>query len=836
MGETPVQHAADLDKHGFNVLPARHKGKAPQVPWQRFQDKRTSDKLKVWFSGSKARNYWVMTGRISGIVVLDCDNQAAEEFWAERIGRDLLDQTAAVKTRQGVHYYFKYPDRPVANWSEHGERIPGVHFDLRSDGTGVIAPPSVHESGHVYEWMRGPEQMGEAPGALRRTSEDRDDESGSSAPRSLLTELLGRPPAGVGGRNVWLTKVAGHYAKHFRTMRDAYEEHVRNANDRLDEPLEGDELEKLIESIWKAEQRKDGQDQPNEENGFLVSGGDRLLTQIRKKTGDTWVTDLAPWGDFDIVAVGVVEDEDANRTYDVEIRRRRQGDLKRGLLPATKLARAETLFSWLGEFGVGILPPEQMWPRSGTGGERLRRYLESQDPPHFRVVDYLGWHEGDGFVTHEGVIRKDGTHGFNKYQPDPKLRNWAPYRYGFMDEKVVRRTLQDVLTFHDETVCAVFGAWWVACFLKPQIQAVTSQFPFMALEAPSESGKTTGFFSLMLQLNGNTQGQVDPTRAALRDWMSAHQSGIVWIDDLSDTQHLMDLLRQATGEGSVGKKGEDRSTQEVVRLVAPVVISGEALQLSQQKALVDRAIQLDVPSPTHRRSLKDPKRLQWADIVKMKERHPDLTEMAGTIVNMALQYEDNVSRIPELAPVGGRFGDKIAILRFGARVLQDLSGLDWIEERVEDWCLQQDAIGNENTLTLKLLPTALAQTGWLSRPQGAEGRWPSTPVFWDEGERALWFSPQHLAQWWSEMKHGRIEKRTETVEALTQQGHALGLGGSSQRRRFSLGGDRNKKTVYWSITGDLARAILNRSRGEAPARGINVEQHRLALEARWEPE
>ena len=32
----------------------------------------------------------------------------------------------------------------------------------------------------------------------------------------------------------------------------------------------------------------------------------------------------------------------------------------------------------------------------------------------------------------------------------------------------------------------------------------------------------------------------------MRDSISANQSGIVWIDDLSDTQHLMDLLRQAT--------------------------------------------------------------------------------------------------------------------------------------------------------------------------------------------------------------------------------------------------------------------------------------------------
>lgn len=869
---TPLQAARKLDSYGFNVLPASAGGKAPQVAWQRFQEHRTSDKLKVWFAGAKARNFWIMTGRISGIVVLDCDNEAAVEWWAARVGQEVLDETTAVKTANGIHFYFAYPDQLITNWSKHEDDI---HFDLRSDGTGVIAPPSIHESGHEYKWIRDPASMVVAPDGLRRTGDDTRSGEGDGG-RSHLTELLGRPPA-KGGRNDWLARVAGHYAKTFYPLEDAYRTHVELANRQLADPLEEAEVLKTMESIWNAEfRKKDGKagGEATLENGYLLGNGDEIFVQTRRKVGEQWTTDIQHWADFDIVAVGVVEDEEANRTYDVEINRKRQKDKKRALLPASKLSDSRALNPWLAEFGVTILPPDGMWPKLGSASSRLQRYIEAQSPPHFKVVDHLGWHV-DGFVTHDGVIRQDGIHGFDRHQPNPRLRNWAPYRYGFADEKVAREVLAEVLTFHDQTVTAVFGAWWAACLLKPQVQAVTSQFPFMALEAPSESGKTTGFFSLMLALNGNTQGQVDPTRAALRDWMSAHQSGIVWVDDLSDTQHLMDLLRQATGEGSVGKKGEDRSTQEVVRLVAPICISGESLGLSLQKALVDRAVQLEVPSPTERRSLNNPDRLQWADIVDLKKRFPDLTDMAGTMVQLALRNEALIADIPKLAgEYGGRFGDKIGVLRMGARLLATMADDEALVERVDLWCAGQEALGNENTLTLKLIPQALARTNWQRRPLAAAGRWPSTPAFIDEND-TVWFSPQALADWWGEVRHGRVEARTETAEMLAQQAKALGLGGAKGegRKMFRLWdeGDRyhpsrttDNRAYYWRLPLALSTFVLERSRqgtrismstvapgsservtdgkgdrvtdSAGPSEGLMPTQIRLALEAEWRPE
>lgn len=832
----PVEIARQLDAAGFNVIPARYQGKAPQLKWEQFQERRTGPLLDQWFAGSKPRNYWVVCGAVSGIVVLDIDNDAAETYWRERLG-DLLDQTTCVKTRNGHHYYFRLEgnDR-VGSWSHHNEQT-GLSFDVRADGTGVIVPPSVHESGHVYEWIRGPEHMLPVPKAVRGPEKGTATSAAATTTRSMLSRLLTNPPQ-EGGRNDWLARVAGHYAKEYRDRRDAYEVHCQMANSMLDAPLAEREYRKTVDSIWDSEAAK-GEIRPEASNGWLVAGDYVLLCETATGEKKDLKYVMQAWSNFDIRAVGVVEDEDSERVYDVRVLRERQRDETADLLSSSTLSDLRKLRAWLARHGVNIMPPAGETCHVDRV-DRLQAYLESQEPPQFRVVDALGWHR-DGFLCHEGVIREDGLHGFDRHKPAPRLRNWAPYRYGFAeDEQQAAAVLREVLTFHDETVTSVFGSWWAACFLKPQVHQVASQFPFVALEAPSESGKTTGFFSLMLQLNGNTQGQVDPTRASLRDSVSAHQSGIVWVDDLSETAHLMDLLRQATGEGSVAKKGEDRTAQSVVRLVAPVCISGEALNLSGQKALLDRAIQIDVPSPTARRSLADPDRLQWLDILDLRRRWPDLTEVAGTLVAMALRRQELVAEVPALAAdAGGRFGDKIGVVRMGARLLAAMTGESAHVERVDAWCLQQDSVGSENTLTLRLVPTALAHTGWLTKPQAADGRWPATPVFQDLSD-VVWFSPQYLARWWHEMQHGRIEKRTESEEALTQQAHALGLGGEPTKRRFNLGGDRNKKVVYWALDRQLSRLVAARSRGTVPrvspgsggvqqVLGVHPEKHRLGL-------
>lgn len=816
MTTNSLQEAQRLDGWGFNVFPAGYQDKAPLVKWKQYQDRRTTEMLKLWFSGPRPSNWWVATGRISGVVVLDIDSEQAEEYWQQRLP-DELAATTCSRTAKGHHYWFAIStDDLVPSWSHHDEAT-GLQWDVRAEGTGVVAPPSVHESGHVYEWIRDPSHLQPLPDVLR-TPDRGGVQTEQARARSQLAGLLSDVPVGEGGRNIWLAKVAGHYAKAHRRMQDLYLIECQRANLMLEPPLGDAEFTKTVTSIWDSEQAKDADNlaHANEDNGYLLSGGDHLLTPVFIKQDDQWVEELRTWATFDLRAKGVVDHPDAERTYDVEVQRRRQGDVREALLPSRVLSDGHRLDQWLAEFGVVITPPMERQHTKVRPSARLQLYLESQDPPHFAVEPALGWN-GTGFICHEGVLRDDGLHGFAGSKPDPILRNRAPYVYGIGPAARAQKILREVLRFHFPTVASVFGAWWAACFLKPQLQEVCSQFPFMALEAPSESGKTTGMFSKLIQLNGNAQGQTSYTPASLRNALASHRSGIVWIDDEDSLDHLMQLLRMATGEGSYTKMSEDHHTSVTVQLVAPILVSGEALQMGDQKALRDRAVMLEVPSPTGRRSHRDPDRLQWDDIVALTRRFPDLTEFAGSMVQSALSNSDVVELVPELRGNGGkRFGDKIAVVRVGARLLARMTDDASHVDVVDRWVDEQVDTGAENALTLKLLPQALQVLGWPREVEAAQFGRPPTPVFYrpDPGEKlsGLWFSPAHLAIWWEQHRRGRVESRTESLSAIEQQARALGMPDRVSRVRVS--GDKAARPSYWQVPEGVAELVVRRSQGE----------------------
>lgn len=823
-----LKDALELHELGWRVVAAPLAGKSPVGSWKKAQtEPATEDELQSAFASD--RNIFLITGSISRLAVLDCDEQVAIDYWHKRLG-DILDETACVTTSRGKHYYFRLPEGEIRK----GRSSPGGDsgtWDLRAEGGGVVAPPSVHPSGRMYRWApkRGPEAIKDAPAELWTGSEEKSEKG----PSSLLSHLLANPPA-EGGRNNWLARVAGHLAVELK-HRDAYEESVRGYGNQVG--LEEEEIEKLIRSIWTSEQAKSGKApppeapegeggewriaKPSEESGWLMSGDTRILTQImeRDDEGDRSLA-LAPWLNADVHSLGVFDMEDGTRVYHVEVRtedgRTLESDISNKVLGDSK-----QLVTWLHSFGVSLASPDGIFPRGMTSGARMCRYLEAQKAPVQQAVDALGWHEETAsFLTHEGLLKPDGFHPFETVRPAPRVEDWAPYSYGLNGgDFEAAETLREVLTFHDERVCAVFGSWWAACLLKPQISAVFSQFPFMALEAPSESGKSTGFFPLMLELSGNRQGKGNPTRAALRDYLSAHRNGIVWVDDLDSLDSISELIRGATVEGSVIKKALNQTDQVAVQLHAALSISGEALGIRGQKALLDRSIGLEVPSPVGRQSLRG-EYPQYQDIVELKAKQPDLTDFAGTLVVKALSMSDSIPKLAlELRVGSGRLMDKLTIMRIGARILRELAGggSEWVEEKTEEWIQEQIAgyDSDDNSLTMAIIPAALSRLGMLSTPYGPDParKQVATPVFVKEDQ--VWFAPSLLAAWWSDLNYGRIDQRTASQEALAQQAKAIGAGGrKGVGRRFvkyaTGGGGMN----YWRLPDDLSRRVIERAKEE----------------------
>jgi len=129
---------------GKSVIPLRPHSKVPAIAsWAPYQERvATDEELVAWF-GTGENNLGLVTGAISGLVVVDEDSAEGAEN-ATKLG---LTSPVRAQARKGFHHYFKHPGTKVSN----GVRIaPGL--DLRGDGGYVVAPPSIHETGHVYCW------------------------------------------------------------------------------------------------------------------------------------------------------------------------------------------------------------------------------------------------------------------------------------------------------------------------------------------------------------------------------------------------------------------------------------------------------------------------------------------------------------------------------------------------------------------------------------------------------------------------------------------------------------------------------------------------------------
>jgi len=140
-------------EHGFSVIPcnvspsstAGKFDKKPIITWKPYQKKHASDEeIAQWFQLPHVNGVGVVTGKISGILVLDVDDNEAI--------KDLeIPITPTVRTVSGGHhYYFKFPaDFKPKNFQR---LLPGI--DIRGEGGFVVAPPSAVNPQEGYIWER----------------------------------------------------------------------------------------------------------------------------------------------------------------------------------------------------------------------------------------------------------------------------------------------------------------------------------------------------------------------------------------------------------------------------------------------------------------------------------------------------------------------------------------------------------------------------------------------------------------------------------------------------------------------------------------------------------
>lgn len=128
-------------------------GKHPLTPHGLQDATIDPDQINLWFKKWPWANVGIVTGDVSGLVVLDIDprhNGDDTLFNLESQNGKLPGTVESFTGGGGRHIIFKHPGRKIPNDSKG--MLFGQGIDVRGDGGYIVAPPSNHISGTCYEW------------------------------------------------------------------------------------------------------------------------------------------------------------------------------------------------------------------------------------------------------------------------------------------------------------------------------------------------------------------------------------------------------------------------------------------------------------------------------------------------------------------------------------------------------------------------------------------------------------------------------------------------------------------------------------------------------------
>ena len=243
---TGEQAWAKLREWGFAPIPLKPRDKTPLIEWAVFQDRQPKNaEIAEWLHRWPDCNVGVVTGAISGILVLDVDGDQGKAQLA-RLGD--VPRTPTVRTGNGRHIYFRHPGGTVRNFAR---KCPGL--DLRGDGGYVVAASSVHPSGARYEWEISP-----------------DDTPLANPPQWLLDLIRSSPrrdangkdddPIPEGTRNQALTKLAGAMRRHGIGEATIFFALLGVNGARCQPPLSEDEVRRIATSVARYEPKRSQRD------------------------------------------------------------------------------------------------------------------------------------------------------------------------------------------------------------------------------------------------------------------------------------------------------------------------------------------------------------------------------------------------------------------------------------------------------------------------------------------------------------------------------------------------------------------------------------------------
>lgn len=298
MDSTTLQHARYYIKVGLRPIPVEPRGKKPEGEWKRWQTEAPTDAHLVrWFGNGARRNVGLVLGR--GLLALDFDGPGAEALLAAA-GVALPEGAPRSRTSNGCHVLLRAPG-PVENRVallaskevQRGTLKPVCQVDVRGDGGFVVAPPSTHASGHVYEWEQRPDaEIPEAPASLLALLAAGKAPGGApaagGAPKWVTKALAG---VGEGSRDATCARLAGYFLGKGHPE-DVVRQLLYAFAAACRPPFTAAEVDKTVKSVQARDQAASESarsDQPfqvlgyNQGDYFYLPRGSRQVVALRAK-------------------------------------------------------------------------------------------------------------------------------------------------------------------------------------------------------------------------------------------------------------------------------------------------------------------------------------------------------------------------------------------------------------------------------------------------------------------------------------------------------------------------------------------------------------------------
>lgn len=287
---TLKQAAHNYASFGYKVFPLQPGRKQP-LTFNGFKDASLdAEVIEKWWTDHPSANIGIPTGEVNNLTVIDYDSK---DFYHD-------DSYWIVETPKGYHVWYSYYEDMRSMTRAFADT------DIRSDGGYVVAPPSVID-GQSYEWLQfdGPpnkDRLEPIPKNLANLILMKKKMMKKKTP-APETPPFGGEGVGEGGRNSYLTSVAGKMRRAGMELEELMPALDIINEARCDPPLEKDEVTGIAMSVCGYEKGAEGmkamdwEHPPKPPHWFvngLISEGDLVLIIGEPEAQKSWLAlDLA---------------------------------------------------------------------------------------------------------------------------------------------------------------------------------------------------------------------------------------------------------------------------------------------------------------------------------------------------------------------------------------------------------------------------------------------------------------------------------------------------------------------------------------------------------------